>query len=315
MRKLLLGLFSFSLLMQWGVSVNAEEKQAFNIQPTVVMPQVAAVVNGENIGMQVFSNELVRAAGKQVLAKLVERMLVEQAAEGKLEVEGSGKKRGKTVAERSLSEVEKRWEKFQKQFSTSEEMRTRLQQSGISEEELKQEIKIGIYREELLADEIKVSAKEAKDFFESNRERLNTPARIQLGKITVETESQAKDLQLSLSVGADFIALAKVKSLDAATREQGGELGVFSPGMLAPELENTLFKLEKGGSIILKDGPLFQVIGVLNKYPSQEAEWNKETEEKIKTAMRQQKLNEAYPGWLKKAQEASQIQINTNLGL
>jgi foldase protein PrsA len=222
--------------------------------------------------------------------------------------------KGKTIAERAAPMLEKRWKDFEKQFKNADEMKTKMGEAQISANDVKQELKIQIYREMLLADKIQVSKKEVKDFYDKNKENLATPERIRLGRIVVATESEAKDVQLSLSVGADFGALAKAKSIDPATRDRGGELGVFSPGMLAPNIEKQLFALDKGKTAILQDGQSYQVLEVLDKSKAEPAVWNKAMQDKIQDALEKQKLSSEYPKWLEKAQTASQIKINIPLG-
>lgn len=64
--------------------------------------------------------------------------------------------------------------------------------------------------------------------------------------IQVESEEAAREILAQLQQGADFASLARERSTDLATRENGGDLGWFPRGMVAPELENTAFALQPG---------------------------------------------------------------------
>lgn len=64
--------------------------------------------------------------------------------------------------------------------------------------------------------------------------------------IQMESEEAAREILAQLQQGADFASLARERSTDLATRENGGDLGWFPRGMVAPELENAAFALQPG---------------------------------------------------------------------
>jgi len=62
--------------------------------------------------------------------------------------------------------------------------------------------------------------------------------------ILVATQEEAEAILAQLREGADFAILAQTYSLDVSTRDRGGDLGFFPPGLLlAPELEEAAFAL------------------------------------------------------------------------
>lgn len=64
--------------------------------------------------------------------------------------------------------------------------------------------------------------------------------------ILVETEDEAKKILADLKKGADFVVLAKEKSKDPGSKENGGDLGFFSKEQMVPEFAEAAFKLDKG---------------------------------------------------------------------
>jgi parvulin-like peptidyl-prolyl isomerase len=64
--------------------------------------------------------------------------------------------------------------------------------------------------------------------------------------IVVDSEEAAQQVVTQLQSGADFVALAREQSLDSATKENGGDLGWFPRGVIAPELEEVAFALQPG---------------------------------------------------------------------
>jgi peptidyl-prolyl cis-trans isomerase C len=64
--------------------------------------------------------------------------------------------------------------------------------------------------------------------------------------ILVETEDEAKKILADLKKGADFLAIAKEKSKDPGSKENGGDLGFFGKEQMVPEFANAAFKMDKG---------------------------------------------------------------------
>lgn len=64
--------------------------------------------------------------------------------------------------------------------------------------------------------------------------------------ILVPTEAEAKDVIAQLDKGANFSDLAKTKSKDRASAENGGDLGWFSAGQMVPQFSQAVTTLDKG---------------------------------------------------------------------
>ncbi len=64
--------------------------------------------------------------------------------------------------------------------------------------------------------------------------------------ILVKTEAEAKDIIAQLAKGADFAKLAKEKSLDSRSKDNGGSIPWVTKNLIAPPLANATEKLQKG---------------------------------------------------------------------
>jgi peptidyl-prolyl cis-trans isomerase C len=64
--------------------------------------------------------------------------------------------------------------------------------------------------------------------------------------ILVENEDEAKAIAAELKGGADFVEIAKKKSIEPGAAESGGDLGYFTKDQMVPEFAEAAFKLEKG---------------------------------------------------------------------
>ena len=64
--------------------------------------------------------------------------------------------------------------------------------------------------------------------------------------IELKTEAEAREVIAQLAKGADFIKLAKEKSTDLSTRDNGGALGWLTMNAIVPPLGGAIAKLQKG---------------------------------------------------------------------
>ena len=65
-------------------------------------------------------------------------------------------------------------------------------------------------------------------------------------QIVVDSKEVADQVLEELQVGADFAQVARVKSVDLATKDNGGDLGWFPRGLIPLELETLAFSLQPG---------------------------------------------------------------------
>ncbi len=64
--------------------------------------------------------------------------------------------------------------------------------------------------------------------------------------ILVATEDEAKAVLADLKKGGDFAAIAKEKSKDTGSKDNGGDLDYFTKEQMVPEFAEVAFKLDKG---------------------------------------------------------------------
>ena len=287
----------------------------------VALPPVVAKVNNVDITIMQFWSRLLAGAGNTVLTSLVDEILIEQEAEKagilpqKDNKTAKGKGGRKTIKGKDAEvevDIDRRLGELKKQFKDEAAFQKQLNDSGLDLETLKKQIRIEVLKEKLLGDKLKVAQNDVRKFFDDNRQQLAVPEQVRLSHILVASEQEAKDLALSLKVGANFDLLAKEKSQDAATKERGGELGFFSKGMLMPELEQKAFSLPVGGTDIVKTAMGFHVIKILEKKAAKAAAWDKEMESNIEKNMRQAKFNQEYPSFIQSLRSKANIQVFLN---
>jgi peptidyl-prolyl cis-trans isomerase C len=102
--------------------------------------------------------------------------------------------------------------------------------------------------ETLLQAEAKAAVNDAamKKVYEEAVKQMGEEKEVHARHILVENEADAKAVLAELKKGGDFAAIAKAKSKDPGSKENGGDLGYFSKDQMVPEFAEVAFKLDKG---------------------------------------------------------------------
>ena len=90
----------------------------------------------------------------------------------------------------------------------------------------------GIYKD--ITSDVKVSDGEAQQYYDQNIDRYRVADSREVRHILVKTKSEADTLRGQLENGASFATLAKEKSLDPGSKEQGGKLTVSKGQTVEP---------------------------------------------------------------------------------
>ncbi|WP_099187253.1 peptidylprolyl isomerase [Tepidibacter mesophilus] len=122
---------------------------------------------------------------------------------------------------------------------TDEEEEFKNEMKKIKENFLKQ------YAIGKLLSNVKVEEKEAKEFYENNKDQFKSPEGVQASHILVEDEAAAKKILDEINNDLSFEEAAS-KYSKCPSNERGGDLGFFSKGQMVPEFENAAFSMEKG---------------------------------------------------------------------
>ncbi|MBW3015014.1 peptidylprolyl isomerase [Candidatus Woesearchaeota archaeon] len=208
--------------------------------------EIAAVVNGEEISLTELDEqyEQVPEAYRSFVTKesildqmITEKILLQEAEANDIFV--------------SNAEVDEFFEEFIEQSGqTPEEFQESLEARGLTMQEMRDYYKSQLLITKLINDtilmEIVVTEDDAETYFEENEEMYQAQeGQIRARHILVETEEEAEEIIEELKDGADFVELAKEKSI-GPSGPSGGELGFFAKGEMVPEFEEAAFKLKVG---------------------------------------------------------------------
>jgi len=291
-----LSIFTFTLPVAGKVSAQSSP------QPLKI-PEVVAKVNGVDIQSKYIAfrlNQILRnvkrpltmrertSVVKDLIEKEIVRELVNQQGEKKnLEVDSDL--------------VEKEMAALRKPYKSDEEFEKALSARSITLDDLKNSMKVDINARQLLNDHIKgkitIADTDVKKYYEDNKKKFIRPEAFRtrhilaaifppdMIKSTPVAELQNKREELArkaeeridaiikeLKEGANFEELAKTKSDDEASRENGGDLDVIYKGVFDPSFDEAVSKLNPGeitGKVETRFG--FHVIKLIEKQPSEQA--------------------------------------------
>ncbi len=126
-----------------------------------------------------------------------------------------------------------------KDLLKSEDFKRRL-------EEFKKITLINMLLEQEIKNVQEVTEKDAKDYYEKNKDQFINPTEVRLSQIVVKNEEEAKKVYERVNKGEDFAKIAKEVSKDEKTKNSGGDMGFFKKGQLNAQIENVAFTMRKG---------------------------------------------------------------------
>lgn len=124
-----------------------------------------------------------------------------------------------------------------------------LGELGATEEQVRDEIADQLLVSRLfdvVAGGVTVDEAELREIFRARRADLATPVRRELGNIVVADRSAARAVLAEVRGGTPFAEVARTRSLDAATRDAGGALGLVARNELEGEYAEVAFSTPVG---------------------------------------------------------------------
>jgi peptidyl-prolyl cis-trans isomerase SurA len=160
------------------------------------------------------------------------------------------------------SDVNKRLDEVRQQngLATLDDLKKGVEASGLSWEDYKTTIRNGLLQKEVVRREVgshvDITREEVKQYYDTHPQEFTQPERVVLSEISLSTEGKSPEemaavrnkvegLRTSLLNGDDFNQVARLYS-QGSTAKDGGSLGTFKKGELAPQLEQIVFQMNKG---------------------------------------------------------------------
>ncbi len=248
---------------------------------------------------------------KDLLRDLIDQqLLVERAKDMNLSVETDLIKR--------LDEVRK-----QNGLATMDDLEKAVESQGIAWEDYKTQLRNGLLTQEVIRQQVggrmDIGSDEVKKYYEDHKDQFTRPEQVELGEIFLSTEgktpeeiasvrTKADDLHNRVAKGENFVEIAKRYS-EGTTARDGGDLGRFERGQLAPQLEDAVFKMDKNGiTDVIQTKTGFEILKVLNHFDAGLQPLDK-VEGEITNRLYSQKMEPALRTYLAELREESYVLV------
>ena len=197
--------------------------------------------------------------------------------------------------------IEKEIKALREPYASDEEFENALSARNITLQDLKNSMEVDIHARQLLNEQIKgkidISDKDVKKYYEGNKQKFHRPESFRTRHILAAlfppdalrrqsiselqknreyfariAEEKIDDIIKELKEGADFEELAKKKSDDEYSRDNGGDLNFMYKGVFDPAYDEAVSKLKPGetsGKVTTRFG--FHVIQLIEKHPPEQA--------------------------------------------
>ena len=194
---------------------------------------------------------------------------------------------------------------------------------GIAWEDYKTQIRNGILTQEVIRQQVggrlDIPSEEVKKYYDAHKDQFNRPEQVELAEIFLSTEgkspeeiaavrTKADDLHNRVVKGEDFTEIAKRYS-EGSTAKDGGDLGRFERGQLAPQLEDAVFKLDRNGvTDVIQTKTGFEILKVIDHYDAGLQPLDK-VESEITNKLYTEKMEPALRTYLAELREESYVMV------
>ena len=248
---------------------------------------------------------------KDLLRGLIDQsLMVQRAKDMGISVESDVIKR--------LDDVRK-----QNQLASMEDLEKAVEGSGLAWEDYKTTIRNGLLTQEVVRREvgshINIPGDEVKKYYDAHPQEFTRPEQVVLSEIFLSTEGKspeeiesvqkkAEDFRNRVMKGDDFNEIAKRYS-EGSTAKDGGDLGTFKQSELAPQLDEVVFKMDKGQiTDVIQTKTGFEVLKVENHYKAGLQPMDK-VENEIMNRLYMQKMQPQMRDYLGQLREESYVMV------
>lgn len=221
---------------------------------------VAATVNGKPISIEDYEREY-KMQAQQAMAQYGDDFLMQKSPDGKQTMgeimrqntldnlvrfeiyKQDAEEKGIKITDK---DVDGEYKKMVDMYGGEEKLQDALKENDLTVDQMKKYMKTNLlmrqYQEKMLK-ELEPTEEELKAYYDKHKDEFKTA---EASHILVKTKEEAEAIKKELDGGADFAKLAKEKSLDTGSGQNGGSLGQFTPGQMVKEFDEKVFSMKPG---------------------------------------------------------------------
>ena len=177
---------------------------------------------------------------------------------------------------KQLDEVRK-----QNNLASLDDLEKAVESEGLSWDDYKLQFRNRLLTQEVIHREmgsrIIIGHDEVQQYYDAHQKDFVKPEQVELAEIFLDTkdkspqeveaiEQKANDYRNRVLKGEEFSEIAKRYS-EGSTKDKGGALGTFEPGQLSKQLEDIVFKLDKGQiTEVIQTKTGFEILKVVDHF-------------------------------------------------
>jgi peptidyl-prolyl cis-trans isomerase C len=171
-----------------------------------------------------------------------------------------------------------------------------------------------VLKDALLEDALKsdqpVTDADVEKYYKDHPAEFKQPEKVKVMDMVLKDETGARSALARVSRGEDFAKVAKEMSVDAFTRDRGGDIPEFYREM-RPDLYEQAAAAKKPGQMIgpVKTGSGFHVMKFVKRVPPEEKTYD-QVKDSLKARLQAIRRQETYMAFIKSLREAARVTVN-----
>ncbi|MEC9492585.1 peptidylprolyl isomerase [Flexistipes sp.] len=290
--------------------------------------KVAAVVEGKKIYMSEVNNVLESVMARQGMhssqidlnspkMQQVKKSIVENLVNRELLMLASLKNKPEDLEKK----VEEEYNRVKSRFKNDKDFENALEKNQMDSAQLKEQLRKNVLLDSYVKNiesGIKISDKEAKKYYENNKDKFKQPEKAKVSHIILRTGEKAKyekpekkinEIYKEIKNGKSFEEMAKKYSEDGSAKK-GGNLGYIQKGRTVPSFEKVAFDTKVGNiSEPFKTKFGYHILKVTDKQEAGQKTFD-EMKSSIKEVLKNQKMKEKLNAKLKELRSKYDVKIN-----
>jgi len=290
--------------------------------------KVAAVVEGKKIYMSEVNNVLQSVMARQGMKssqmnmnspkmQQVKKSIVENLVNRELLMKASLENKPEDLEKK----VEEEYNRVKSRFKNDKDFENALKKNQMDPAQLKEQLRKNVLLDAYVKNiesGVKVSDKEAKKYYENNKDKFKQPEKAKVSHIILRTGDKAKydnpekkinEVYEEIKNGKSFEEMAKRYSEDGSA-QKGGSLGYIQKGKTVPAFEKVAFDTKVGEiSEPFKTKFGYHILKVTDKQEARQKTFN-EVKSSIKEVLKNQKTKEKLNAKLEELRSKYDVKIN-----
>ncbi len=165
-------------------------------------------------------------------------------------------------------------------------------------------------------DKINIPPREVRDYYDKHLKQFFRPEQVHVRHIAVSNKDQYDRVIKALARGEDFLQMVRRYSI-TPDKQNDGDLGFISRGMLPPQLEQAIFEQRRVGAITSTSRPVqsdlgYHIFRIEGTRPAGTRSFE-DAQADVREILVQQRQPDVYRRWLEKLNDNATITIDSVL--